>query len=308
MKITDVIAHPLRAVPAKMQRTGTRDFPAFELVIVEIHTDSGVQGWGECLGRVGAIAYAGVVERVLKPLLIGQNPLDIARHWDRMRRALSGRSGGMLLEAIAGCDIALWDIAGKIAGLPIHRLLGSMGRTHLDCYASSINWASDEEAAEETRAALALGFRQIKVKIGKPVARAIERCRQIRDIAGPDIRLMVDSNWAYDVDETVQVARGLERLDYFWFEEPIPCEDIEGYRLLARKLDIRIAAGESDFTAWQVNPDGSIVQVTPTWSITGPATVAPSGASGSVTGTATSATIRDSRPARTVTRAPGSPR
>lgn len=249
--ITDVIAHPLRVTLPKTQTTGARAFPAIELVIVEVLTDAGLTGWGETLGRTGATAYATAIETLLKPLVVGEPAFDIARHHHRMQRILSGRSGGMLLECIAGVDIALWDIAAKFAGLPLHRLLGGIGRTRVDAYASSINWSSDEEAGAETEAVLALGFRQIKVKIGRPVDRALARAAQVRRVAGDAIKLCVDANWAFDLDEAVEVAAGLAELGYWWFEEPVVPEDLAGYDRLRTQSRIRLAAGESDFTAWQ---------------------------------------------------------
>ncbi len=248
--ISDVIAHPLRVVLAQPQRTGAADFPAIELVLVEVRTDAGIVGYGECLGRTGSPAYAEAIHRILKPVLIGRNPLDSQALWRAMHRRLTGRSGGMLMESIAGVDIALWDIAGKVAKLPVHRLLGSMGRARVDAYASSINWFDDAQAEAETRDCLKRGFKQIKVKIGKPVEAAIRRCALIRKVAGPDVKLSADSNWAYDVDEAVKVGDAMADLDYWWFEEPIVPENVAGYAALRAKTKVRLSAGESDFTAW----------------------------------------------------------
>jgi galactonate dehydratase len=188
------------------------------------------------------------MESVLAPLLVGQDPLDRRRLWKAMRGVLTGRTGGMLIEAIAGIDIALWDIAGKAAGLPVSKLLGGMGRTEIEAYASSINWLADAVVEDEVARALATGFNQIKVKIGAPVRQAIDRIRFVRKLTGDGIGLSVDANWAYDVDDAVRVGRVLAGLDYTWFEEPIRPEDRRGYRMLRDKLPIRIAAGESDFT------------------------------------------------------------
>jgi L-alanine-DL-glutamate epimerase-like enolase superfamily enzyme len=157
----------------------------------------------------------------------------------------------MLVEAIAGVDIALWDIMGKAAGLPVHRLLGGVGRREVLAYASSINWGDDARAEAETRDCLARGFRAIKVKIGQTPRAAIARAELVRKVAGPDIRLSVDANWAFDVDEATEVGEALAALGYWWFEEPIPPEDIEGYRLLRQRTKVRLAAGESDFVATQ---------------------------------------------------------
>jgi galactonate dehydratase len=247
-RIVAVRAHPLRAVLPTPQTTSQGDWPAIEIVVVEIETADGFVGVGECLSR-RALAGARLIDTALAPLLIGEDPLDRRRLWNRMRGVLSGRSGGILIEAIAGLDIALWDIAGKAAGLPVFKLLGGVGRSHILAYASSINWSDDASVEREIASALAAGFRHIKVKIGRPVADAIARAKLARRLAGGSIGLSVDANWAYDVDDAVIVGRALADLGYEWFEEPLRPEDRRGYRILREKLPIRLAAGENDFTA-----------------------------------------------------------
>jgi D-galactarolactone cycloisomerase len=246
-----VIAHPLKCALPKTQTTGARAFAEIELVVVEIVTQDGIVGWGECLGRTGSVAYAAIVEKLLAPLLIGKDSRDIAELHTRMRRVLSGRSGGMLLEAIAGVDIALWDIAGKRAGEPVYRLLGGLARPRVAAYASSINWTDDKGAAEETEAAIAHGFDTIKVKIGGPVSRAKARIAQLAKVSNGRAKMFVDANWAYSVDEAAEVAFALKDNGYLWFEEPIVPEDIAGYRRLRALGACPLAAGESDFTVWQ---------------------------------------------------------
>jgi galactonate dehydratase len=166
-----------------------------------------------------------------------------------MRAALSGRPGGQFVETIAAVDIALWDLAGKAAGQPVHRLLGGMGRTTVDAYASSINWADDATVEAELAAALTAGFGTIKIKLGQPVGAAIARAALARRIVGQGIDLFVDANWAYDVDEAIVVGRHLADLGYTLFEEPIRPDDRAGYRRLAQMLPIRLGAGESDYVA-----------------------------------------------------------
>jgi galactonate dehydratase len=124
-----------------------------------------------------------------------------------------------------------------------------MGRTEIAAYASSINWLDDETVEAEVAAALAAGFKQIKVKIGAPIDAAIERVQLVRRLAGDTIGLSVDANWAYDVDAALRVGRVLADLGYDWFEEPIRPEDRHGYRILREKLPVRLAAGESDYVA-----------------------------------------------------------
>ncbi|CAN7628773.1 mandelate racemase/muconate lactonizing enzyme family protein [Bosea sp. LjRoot237] len=248
-RISKVVAHPLRATLPKVQRTSQGDYPAIEIVVVEVETQDGVVGFGEGLCRRGAAGYARFIEEALVPRLLGRDAADRRALWKSMRAALSGRPGGQIVEVIAAVDIALWDIAGKQAGQPIHKLLGGMGRTELAAYASSINWLDDATVEAEVAAVLQAGFREIKVKLGHPLRDAIARAKLVRKLAGDDIALYVDANWAYDVDDALIVGRALADLGYGFFEEPIAPQDREGYRRLAQHLPIRLAAGESDFVA-----------------------------------------------------------
>ena len=254
--MTQLTISALRAIPltAAMQagtRTAQGDYGRVSIVLVEIETVDGITGYGECLGRFGARAYASLINEVLAPRLLGQSAFDIRRLWQHMRMALSGRAGGVLVECIAGVDIALWDVVGKALGQPVHRLLGGVGRPLVDCYASSLNWASVAQMQDQARFVLGLGFKAIKVKIGTPVARAIEAATRVREAVGPHIRLAADANWAYSLDEAVAVGHALHALDYWFFEEPIAAEDLAGYAHLRRTLSIALAAGESDFTTAQ---------------------------------------------------------
>jgi galactonate dehydratase len=247
--IARIKSHPLRATLAKAQRTSQGDFPAIEIVVVEVTTSDGMTGVGEALARRGAAGYARMIDEVLTPRLIGKDPADRRAHWKAMRGALSGRPGGQIVEALSAIDIALWDIAGKAAGAPVHKLIGGIGRTEVAAYASSINWLDDATVEAEVAAAVKAGFREIKVKLGHPLKDAIARAKLIRRLAGDDIALYVDANWAYDVDDAMIVGKALCDLGYGFFEEPILPHDREGYRRLARHLPIRLAAGESDYVA-----------------------------------------------------------
>lgn len=246
--IREVRVHPLRVRLPKAQQTSQALWEALEIVVVEVETNEGIVGIGEALARSGAVGYARFIRDALVPRLIGQDAQDRRRLWKLMRSTLTGRPGGQIVEAIAAIDIALWDIAGKAAGLPVHKLLGGMGRERVRAYASSINWLDDATVEAEVAQVLQLGFREIKVKLGRDVPEAIERARLVRRLA-PDALLGVDANWAYDLPEAMQVGRAMADLGYDFFEEPIVPQDREGYRQLARHLPIRIAAGESDFVA-----------------------------------------------------------
>lgn len=247
-RVTDVIAHPLTQRLPKPTRTSWGIYESVSIVLVEIRTEPGLVGVGECLARFAPKAYAELIETSLKPRLVGRDARDIAAHWQSMRRALSGRAGGMLIEAIAGVDIALWDILGKAANLPLYRLLGGEGRETVPVYAASVNWVEDGTADQELADLVAAGFSQVKIKIGQPVADACRRIERLRHRAGDAIALYADANWAYSLDQATEVGRALAANGYGWFEEPLRPEDEQGYEVLADRCDVPLAAGESNYT------------------------------------------------------------
>jgi L-alanine-DL-glutamate epimerase-like enolase superfamily enzyme len=248
IRISEVIAHPLSQTLPRPTVTSWGEYTEVSICLVEVRTDAGITGVGEALARFSPKAYAELIETSLAPRLIGQNPTNITAHWHSMRRALSGRGGGMLIEAISGIDIALWDILGKVANMPIHRLLGGVGRTEVPCYAASVNWGSDEFMDGELDRYLEKGFPRIKVKIAKPVKDACRRIERLRRRAGDEVDLCVDANWAYTLAEAIEVGRALSANGFFWFEEPLRPEDEDGYEELHRRCDTPLAAGESNYT------------------------------------------------------------
>jgi galactonate dehydratase len=249
MRVTRIRSYPLTVPIGDLQRTSQGSFGTISILIVVVETDAGITGVGEALARFGPKAYAELVDGLLAPKVTGHDPFEADAVWHKLFRSFSGRSGGMLIEAIAAIDTALWDIMGKATGQPAHRLLGGMGRKAVRAYASSIPWADDATATDWVERCVGRGFREIKVKIGAPVAAAIARARLVREVAGPEVALSADANWIFDVDDALTVGRALGELGYVWLEEPIVPEDLEGYRWLRDRLPLRLAAGESEHTA-----------------------------------------------------------
>lgn len=248
LKIVEVIAHPLSQTLPAPTVTSWGSYTKVSLVLVEVRTDAGIVGIGETLARFSPKAYADLIETSLRPRLVGQDARNIGALWQSMRRALSGKAGGMLIEAIAGVDIALWDILGKATGQPIAKLLGGIGRDRVDVYAAAVNWTDDKTADAELDRYLSEGFPRIKIKMARPVRDACRRIERLRKGAGDAIGLCVDANWAYTLDEAVEVGRALSANGYFWFEEPLQPENEQGYEELRRRCDVPLAAGESNFT------------------------------------------------------------
>jgi D-galactarolactone cycloisomerase len=251
MKITSVIATPLTmAIEPGEHRTSWGDYPSVSIVLAEVTTDSGLQGYGEGLSRRCPQSTVSVVADLLRPIYVGQNPFHAELLWSRAAGLRSGKLGGALLEAISAVDIALWDIMGKATNQPIHALLGGMGRTRVEAYASAISWDAEDIAMRQVRAAIQRKYKMIKIKLGSPADKALEWARHLRDEIPAEIRLCADANCAYDLDDAIKVARGLLEMDYYWFEEPIAADDIDGYRLLREIVPMRIAAGEGEHTSF----------------------------------------------------------
>ncbi|MFC2062751.1 mandelate racemase/muconate lactonizing enzyme family protein [Chloroflexota bacterium] len=252
MKIRYVRSYVLEAPMPKPWRFNNNTLKNGYATLVEIETDEGISGVGEALVRLGPSVPKTIIDEVLAPSIIGLDPSNIGALWERMFSLMRfrGHSGGFFMEAISAIDIALWDIAGKVLNLPVYRLMLGLGRTEIPVYASSIFWDTPKNMASEAESLVDQGYRAIKIKIGQG-AELDEKCLiDIRKAVGSEIDLMVDANGAYNCTDAVRLGRKLEQLDVRWFEEPVPPDDLEGYRNLSHKLDITIAGGEGVFNIY----------------------------------------------------------
>ena len=253
MKITDVITHQL-SVNVDEPFTSSRGwvYKTKGALVVEIRSDEGVTGWGDCYGP-SAVCKA-IVDTLLKPSLIGKDPFDVEVIWEALYNKVKDYGlTGMTISGISGVDIALWDIIGKACKQPVHKLLGGAFRTRVEAYATGLYFKNmdrlNEEAVEEARGYAEQGFRAIKMKIGLgSLKKDIERVAAVRQAIGTDVKLMVDANHCFNVPQAISIGRELEQLDVHWFEEPISPEDLDGYVELRGHLDIAIAGGENEFT------------------------------------------------------------
>ncbi len=241
-------------LPGKEFTDAIHRLSQLETVVVRIGTDDGLEGmgWTYTMGT-GGTALRALIQDSLAPLIVGESPTDVERLWDRMWRTLHGiGSSGMTSLAIAGVDIALWDVLGKARDLPLYRLLGGH-RDRIPIYGSGINlYYSLDELVEQIRSFLALGAHGIKMKIGRPdVGEDLERMEAVREVIGPHMPLMVDANQGWSVGEAINRARAMERYDPFWLEEPILADDHIGYETLARSVSIPLATGETHYTRYQ---------------------------------------------------------
>ncbi|MCP4315466.1 MAG: mandelate racemase/muconate lactonizing enzyme family protein [Hyphomicrobiales bacterium] len=226
--------------------------------LVEVKTDEGLVGWGECFGPGNvAIANKAIVERVIQPMIVGMDPLDREVIWHKVYNLLRDHGQkGMPVQALSGVDIALWDLAGKITGLPLHKLIGGRHRDRIQVYGYGMMLKREDAAShisrfrEEAVAIKDAGFKATKMKIGLGVRDDILLAQAVRDGVGDDFPFMVDANHCYTVDDACYVGRALDELKPFWFEEPVAPEDRAGYRMLRNMIETRIAGGEAEFTRW----------------------------------------------------------
>lgn len=252
MKVVRVEAIPLLAPLERPWRTGVATFTAFSTTLVRIETDDGIVGHGECLARYRPRAWADLVNGVLGPLVVGADPFDVEHLWERMYRSqgsFSGHSRGVVLEALAGVDIALWDVMGKATGRSVAHLLGGTATT-VDAYASSVTINEPAVMAAQAAGYVEAGFRALKVKIGRDPATEAHVLGEIRQAVGDDITIYVDANGAYSFPEALRVARVLEEHGIGWFEEPVRTEDRASYTKLRAHTRLALAAGEGEFTRW----------------------------------------------------------
>ncbi len=221
-----------------------------DTVVVRIETDSGHVGWGEAKAPVAPQATAKIVELLLAPILVGADPREVLVLWERMYAGMRvrGHRAGFYLEAIAGADIALWDLAGQAADAPVHRLLGGRMRESVRVYASGIPSlpleAPDEAIAElvgEAKALAAQGYTGVKVAIGRGVRGDLRVLRALRDAMGEGFAVYADAAGVYSRADAMRLGQALEELGIGFFEMPIPPEDVEGYAELAQGLAIPIA-------------------------------------------------------------------
>ena len=258
MKITDVKSHVLAYDLPEELGYSQQYYARRTAHIVEITTDEGITGWGECFGPGPvAVANRGIVEGVIAPMIIGRDPLDRDVLWHHVYNLLRDHGQkGMPLQALSGVDIALWDICGKITGLPLCKLVGGQYRDQVPVYGYGMMLKREDTAShiarfeDEAATIKGMGFAATKMKTGLGVRDDIKLCEAVRKGIGDDFPFMVDANHCYTVGDALEVGRALDGLNAYWFEEPVAPEDHGGYRELRAKLTTKISGGEAEFTRW----------------------------------------------------------
>jgi len=230
-------------------------------VTLRIKTDAGITGWASSsFGAVegGPKVLRAIFEEEVKPLILNQDPAFPRKIRALLHQGLQYQGlTGITQFAIAATDIAIWDILGKHANLPVWRMIGAM-RDRMPVY-SMCGWYydNDDDLSQfkaEIEKALAHGYRAIKIKTGKySMADDERRIRLAQDLAGKDRRVMLDANQVFSRNEALRRGHLYQQMSVFWYEEPLPPQDMAGYAELADKLEIRLATGENLYTKYQFN-------------------------------------------------------
>jgi L-alanine-DL-glutamate epimerase-like enolase superfamily enzyme len=221
---------------------GGKAWQTADALLVKITTDQGLTGWGEAFGYNAIPATKVAIEQMITPMCIGRDPLAVESLMLELQQKLHifGR-GGPVIYGLSGVDIALWDIAGKAVGQPIHRLLGGSRAPRLTTYASLIRYSEPKVVAANVERALGEGFRHIKLHEIE-----VASTRAARDAAGEAVDIMLDVNCPWSVAQALGMAERLRPLNLRWLEEPVwPPEDYAGLATVRVNGGIPIAAGEN---------------------------------------------------------------
>jgi L-alanine-DL-glutamate epimerase-like enolase superfamily enzyme len=266
MKIVRVRAIPMSdPVPeARQHRTdlGTKVKSDATLILVE--TDKGLTGMGAALGAPPVVAA--IVEHELAPEVVGEDPLFSERIYEKMYNGsraqpalergvpqpVVSRRSGMVMEAIAGVDVAVWDVKAQALGIPVYQALGAV-RDVVRGYASG-GWAPGDEAESELGGYAAKGFTAVKMRVvgrdGFSIEKCVKRVEAARRGVGPKVELMVDAHGSLEVPVAIELAKTLEPYRIAWFEEPVSPENHRGQGEVRRATTIPIASGEREFTRY----------------------------------------------------------
>jgi L-alanine-DL-glutamate epimerase-like enolase superfamily enzyme len=260
MKITEVVAHTFGVPSTRRAKDVPWVWGRLTQVYVEVKTDDGLVGIGECFGYGVPHATAAVVNLTLRPLLVGEDARQIAPLTEKLfqKTHLFGRYG-INTFAISGVEMALWDVAGKRAGKPLYELLGGAASTQVPAYASLVRYPERHEQIQaDAQQAMAQGYTMLKVHQVTP-----ESVGMARAAIGPDVPLTVDINCEWSPLRAVEMADAMNEYDLYWLEEPVwPPEDYHGLAQVQATSGVPLAAGENWCTDWQFQQAGEAGAVT----------------------------------------------
>lgn len=256
MKIAQVKAHVLEAAIKEPFSWSFNSASKRGSCIVEIVTDTGVEGWGECFGPPELNA---AVVRAYASYLVGQDPLKTEGLWQLLYEKFRDQGQkGLVVTALSGVDIALWDIKGKHFNAPVSQLMGGPLRSDVEAYATGTyrlqHGDPHDYVVKEVEGYRREGFKGVKLKIGFDVHADASLIRAVRKAIGPDCKLMLDANHGFDTLEAIQLGNMVADQDITWFEEPVIPEDLKSYCEVRARQPIPVAGGECEFTRYGFRP------------------------------------------------------
>ena len=232
---------------------------ARDLVVVEIETASGITGMGYLhLLNSSLLRTTGLcIEEAIAPIILGRDATAVEAIWrDIWQATLTAGRGGITTMGQSAIDIALWDIVGKAAGMPLHRLWGHY-RSEIPIYGSGcFRQMGGDGMIEKAQGFVARGFKAIKMQVAHvhDLKTDLSNVRRMREALGPDIDIMVDVNMGWTADIAIQMGRKFEEYGIYWLEEPVTADDFAGYMRVANALDMRVVGGETHFTRYDLRP------------------------------------------------------
>ncbi len=239
-------------------RPGNRTvYPVFDqTLLVKAVASDGTVGWGECFGVVAPQIAQTVLEELLVPFVIGRSPHDVERIYEDLYdlQRVRGHFGGYALDAIAGLDMALWDLRGKLLGQPVWQLLGGRRHERLAVYVSGLPGATREERAALGKQWIDRGFSALKFAAVVADEGEIGEIEAIRGEVGPAPKILADLHWRYTALEAIRVIERLCEYDLYLAEAPVAPEDLEGQAQVARSVSTRIGLGEEWRTVHEYLP------------------------------------------------------
>ena len=243
MKITDVRVEKYRWPKEKPIANGKHVYTHNELNLLIIDTDEGISGYG-CSW---AIEFADTMGKAI----IGEDPLNTERLWKKTYVPKFIGRRGTSCKTVSAIDIALWDIKAKAAGMPLYRLLGGY-RESVPCYVAGGYYAKDKglkELQQEMEEYISWGVKAVKMKVGGvSMKEDAQRVKAVRQVIGEDAKLLLDANCSYRFFEAIEFGKMVEEYHPYWFEEPVDADDYDGFRKIAAKCSIPLAAGENEVT------------------------------------------------------------
>ncbi len=229
-------------------------------VFIKVYTDEGISGVGEATLEYKEKALVGAVEHI-KEYLVGKNPCDIENHWHSIYRDAYWRGGAVLMSALSGVEMALWDILGKKLGVPVSQLMGGRVNEKVRIYVNG--WfagaKTPAEFAEKAKIAVKRGVTAMKwdpfgksyLEISnKDLNTALENVAAVREAVGNEVDLLIEGHGRFNIPTGIKIAKELEQFKPMWFEEPVPPDNIDALKAVKDKSPVAISAGERLYTRW----------------------------------------------------------